>query len=55
MEMETSVLYTLAAKFGIKALSILSVSDNLITQTSALPEVRVKRFVEMFEVAQELV
>lgn len=54
VEMETSVLYTLAAKFAIKALSILSVSDNLITQTSASPEVREKQFVEMFEVALEV-
>jgi purine-nucleoside phosphorylase len=54
VEMETSVLYTMAAKFGIKALSILSVSDNLVNQTSALPEVREKQFVEMFEVALEL-
>jgi purine-nucleoside phosphorylase len=54
VEMETSVLYTMAAKFGIKALSILSVSDNLVNQTSALPDVREKQFVEMFEVALEL-
>lgn len=54
VEMETSVLYTLAAKFGIRALSILSVSDNLITEISALPEVREKQFKDMFEVALEL-
>src|SRR5699024_423506 len=31
VEMETSALYTLAAKFNRKALSILTVSDHIIT------------------------
>jgi len=53
VEMETSVLYTLAARFGIKALAILSVSDNIITGTSALPDVREKAFTNMFKVALE--
>jgi len=54
VEMETAVLYTLATKFRMRALSILSVSDNLITETSALPEVREKQFTDMFEVALSL-
>lgn len=32
VEMETSILYTLAARNNIEALSVLSVSDNIITQ-----------------------
>jgi purine-nucleoside phosphorylase len=38
VEMETSILYTLAAKYNIEALSILTVSDNIITKeyTSSL-------------------
>lgn len=32
VEMETSILYTLASKNNIQALSILTVSDNLITE-----------------------
>ena len=55
VEMETSILYTLALKHNVKALSILSVSDNIITNESALPEVREKAFTEMFEVALELI
>ena|SRR6187455_2846651 len=31
IEMESSILYSLALKFNIKALSILSVSDNIVT------------------------
>ncbi len=31
VEMETTALYTTAAKFGVKALSILTVSDSLVT------------------------
>jgi purine-nucleoside phosphorylase len=45
----------LALKHNVKALSILSVSDNIITNESALPEVREKAFTEMFEVALELI
>ena len=31
VEMETALLYTLAAKLKYKALSLLTVSDNIIT------------------------
>lgn len=54
VEMETSVLYTLAARYNMKALSILSVSDNLVTGTSALPDIRETAFTNMFEVALEI-
>ena len=55
VEMETSIVYTMALKYGKRALSILSVSDNIVTGTSSLPEFREKSFTEMFEVALELV
>jgi len=54
VEMETSALYTMAAKFNVKALSILSVSDNIVTHTSALPDVRETAFTNMFTVALEI-
>ena len=39
-EMETTALYTLAAKFGARALSVLTVSDNLVTGLEASAEKR---------------
>lgn len=54
VEMETSILYTLASKHGIEALTICTVSDNLITQASSPPEVREKQFEEMFRLVLEI-
>lgn len=54
VEMETSVLYTLAAKYDIDALSILSVSDNIVTGAVATAEERERGYRQMFEVALEL-
>lgn len=54
VEMETSVIYTLAARYKMKALSILSVSDNLIDGSSALPDTRETAFTKMFELALEI-
>ncbi len=51
VEMETAELYTLAAKAGIKALSILTVSDSVVTREGLLPEEREKTFDEMIELA----
>lgn len=50
-EMETNGLYTLAAKSGIAALSILSVSDNLVTGDAATSEQRERGFTQMAEIA----
>ncbi|MCC6599173.1 MAG: purine-nucleoside phosphorylase [Crocinitomicaceae bacterium] len=55
MEMETSLLYTVAAKFKVKALTILSVSDSLITHSSASAEEREKKFMNMAKIALSLV
>lgn len=53
VEMETSALYTLAAKYGRKALSILTVSDHILTGEETTAEERQTTFNEMIEVALE--
>lgn len=53
VEMETSALYTLAAKYGRKALSILTVSDHILTGEETTAEERQTSFNEMIEVALE--
>ncbi|MNP77177.1 Purine nucleoside phosphorylase DeoD-type [compost metagenome] len=51
VEMETTGLYTLAAKYGVNALTILTVSDHLLTGEETTSEERQKTFNEMMEVA----
>jgi purine-nucleoside phosphorylase len=53
-EMETSGLYTLAAKFKVDALSVLTVSDSLVTGASATAEQRERDFPQMAEIALEI-
>ena len=53
-EMETAALYTLAAKFGVKALSILTVSDLIMREESLSSEEKERSFVQMVEIALEL-
>ncbi len=55
VEMESNTLYTLAAKYKIDALSILTVSDSLVTGELATPEVREKGFLQMAEIALAIV
>lgn len=55
VEMETSVLYTLAAKFAVQALSILTVSDHLITGEETTAQERQQTFLQMMELALETV
>ena len=55
VEMETAALYTLAVKFKVNALSILTVSDSLVTREETTSEERQKTFNQMVEVALELV
>lgn len=50
-EMETSILYTLAARHRIDALTILTVSDNVITHEYATAEDREKKFMDMMKIA----
>jgi len=54
VEMETAVLYTMAAKFKVNALSILTVSDSLVTREETTSEERQKTFNQMVEIALEL-
>ena len=53
-EMETSGLYTLAAKFKVRALSVLTVSDSLVTGGSVTAEQRERSFTPMVEIALEV-
>ena len=53
IEMESSALYTLAAKFGRRALSVLTVSDHILTGEETTAEERQTTFNDMIEVALE--
>jgi purine-nucleoside phosphorylase len=53
VEMESAVLYTLAAKFKAKALSILTVSDHLVTGEATTSEERQTTFNQMIVIALE--
>jgi purine-nucleoside phosphorylase len=54
VEMESQILFTLAKRFGAKALSILTVSDNIITGESAEAKVREQSYMDMMKIALEL-
>lgn len=54
-EMESSGLYTLAAKHKVSALSILTVSDSLVTGEEATAEQRERGFSQMAEIALAIV
>ncbi len=54
VEMETCGLYTLAAKFGVDALSILTVSDSIVTGEKATAQQRERDFPVMAEIALEI-
>ena len=53
VEMETAALYTLAARHGVEALTILTVSDSLVTGEATSSEEREKTFTQMMELALE--
>jgi purine-nucleoside phosphorylase len=53
-EMETAAVYTLAARAGARALSLLAVSDHVATGEHTSPEERQTSFTQMIEVALEL-
>lgn len=54
VEMETAGLYTLAARHGVEALSILTVADSLVTEERTSPEERERSFATMAELALHL-
>ncbi|NMO97944.1 purine-nucleoside phosphorylase [Paenibacillus lemnae] len=51
VEMETTALYTIAARKGVHALTILTVSDHLLTGEETSAEERQSTFNDMMEVA----
>jgi len=51
VEMETSELYTLAAKYRRECLAMLTISDSLITHETTSSEERQTTFTKMMEVA----
>ncbi len=53
VEMEAAALYTLAAKYGRKALAVLTVSDHILTGEATTSEERQTTFNDMIEVALE--
>ncbi|WP_294348782.1 purine-nucleoside phosphorylase [uncultured Clostridium sp.] len=54
IEMETAELYTVAAKYGVEALSILTISDHMFKGEETTPEERETTFTQMMEIALEL-
>jgi purine-nucleoside phosphorylase len=51
VEMESAALYTLAARFRARALTILTVSDHIVTGEHTTAEERQQTFAEMVEIA----
>lgn len=51
VEMETAALYTVAAKYNVNALTLLTVSDHFITGEVTTSEERLTTFKNMMEVA----
>ena len=54
VEMETAELYTLASKYGVEALSILTISDHVFKGIETSPKEREESFTQMMEIALEL-
>lgn len=53
-EMESQMLFTLGAKFNARCLSILTVSDNIITGESTTAMQREQTFTDMMKIALEI-
>ncbi len=51
IDMETSALYTMAAKAKVKALSVLTVSDNIVTGQLSTAQERQEKFMDMIRIA----
>jgi purine-nucleoside phosphorylase len=51
VEMETAGLYTIAAKYNVRALTILTISDSLVTDESLSAHDRQTTFHDMVEIA----
>lgn len=55
VEMETAALYTIAAKYGVNALTLLTVSDHFVTHEVTSAEERQTTFKAMMEVALDTI
>ena len=55
VEMEAAALYTIAAKFGVNALALLTVSDHFVTGEVTSAEERQLTFTTMMDVALETI
>jgi purine-nucleoside phosphorylase len=53
--METAALYTLAAQHGVRALTVCTVSDSLVTQEATTALEREQSFDAMARLALDLV
>ncbi len=51
VEMEAAELYILAARYGVRALAVLTVSDHLLTKEELPSEQRERSFSDMVEIA----
>ncbi|MGY6549869.1 MAG: purine-nucleoside phosphorylase [Roseinatronobacter sp.] len=51
VEMEAAELYAVAARHGVRALAVLTISDHLLTQEALPPEEREQSFGQMIELA----
>jgi purine-nucleoside phosphorylase len=54
VDMETSGLYTLAAKFNAEALAIMTISDSLVTGEEDSAKQREQGYLEMVRIALEI-
>jgi len=54
VEMESAGLYTIAAKHKVNALSLLTISDSLVTGEKTTSKERESTFEEMIQIALEL-
>lgn len=55
VDMETCELYSLAAKHGVEALTLMTVSDSLVTGEACTPEERQTTFKDMMKIALEII
>ena len=51
VEMESAALYINAARYGARALTLLTISDNFVTGEKLTPEERETSFTDMIRVA----
>jgi purine-nucleoside phosphorylase len=54
VEMEAATLYTLAARYGAKAVAICAISDNIVTGDKLAPEERQSSLHEMVELSLDV-